>query len=256
MSSAFTSSKSLAPNGARLDAKRESILPNRRSYVNTNMLTAAIGVAPGATKPGVASSRASTPQDAVASFADAFSHAPARASGATSEEHWNEVRVATSVVAGSLVPTLVDVRVNNAKEDNEQADVVTEAESEEARQVIPLHLQGDVDMNRREVLRQRFDLRRHAVVLDALQEWWETAQRSMRVKGGNCTRMSHDEYISVFTNVFAVMVEDEFDEAEARQVPAVRDWWCVLVVSTGGRSTGGRSAGGRRTGECGWQENG
>ena len=63
-----------------------------------------------------------------------------------------------------------------------------------------------MEFNENDNLKQRFALRRHPLVLKALNPWWQTAQKSMQAEGEDGHRLTRNEYIRIFTMVFKIMV--------------------------------------------------
>ena len=79
--------------------------------------------------------------------------------------------------------------------------------------------QGDETMNTDEALAIRARLRRHPDVVNKLQVWWDTAQRSMRIAHGNtyeASMLARDEYIKVMLLISKAMM-DNFDLDEAQR---------------------------------------
>ncbi|KAL1525035.1 hypothetical protein AB1Y20_019908 [Prymnesium parvum] len=101
--------------------------------------------------------------------------------------------------------------------------VVTAVSDEDLRSRVPKFLQGHSSFNVEHRLVERFRLRLHPLVREALEPWWHTAQHSMRAAGGDGERISRQEYIRIFTCVFTAMVEDSFNESEAI-ASAQEDW--------------------------------
>lgn len=53
---------------------------------------------------------------------------------------------------------------------------------QELMREMPRHMQGDSALHEAHRLRERFSLRRHPLVLDALEPWWVAAQHSMQAR--------------------------------------------------------------------------
>jgi|EP00966_Prymnesium_polylepis_P292542 hypothetical protein len=101
-----------------------------------------------------------------------------------------------AILQGQLQASLIDSRAKNVA-NQDTAGVVLEVTTEEELAAVPLHEQGNLEMNRIEVVRQRFELRRNREVLEELHAWWETAQRSMRAQGIDASGMPHDTYVRI-----------------------------------------------------------
>eukprot|EP00966_Prymnesium_polylepis_P216425 5010323-Prymnesium_polylepis.1 len=126
---------------------------------------------------------------------------------------WRRVKL-THSMHSPLFDLRVDAKVAQASK-ADVSHVLTEVRDENLVSEIPMWMQGNKEFHQMDALRQRFELRRHPLVLKALDPWWQTAQRSMREDGEDCSRLTRNEYIRIFTMVFKVMVEDDFSEDEA-----------------------------------------
>ena len=122
--------------------------------------------------------------------------------GAIKPKGWRRVRlIHHDGVKAPLFDLLVNAKVAaTARED--VSHVVTEVTKAELVSEIPRWLQGNLELNEMNNLKQRFALRRHPLVLRALNPWWQTAQKSMQAEGGEGLRLTRNEYIRIFTMVF------------------------------------------------------
>ena len=129
-------------------------------------------------------------------------------------------------VTASMQPALHDIQIEaKAKEAARQdtSSVITEVTSKATVGQVPLWMQGNAAMAELDNLKKRFSLRRHPLVLEALEKWWRTAQHSMQQAGGDGYMLTREEYMQVFSRVFTVMVEEDFDPEEA-MTTAEEDW--------------------------------
>jgi len=134
---------------------------------------------------------------------------------------WDRVRK-TVHLQPVLTGMIVDAKVKSAMSED-TSHVITEVSSSNFMTEVPLWMQGNQQMAEMESVKKRFALRHHPLVLEALNGWWTTAQSSMKAGGGSGQRLSKDDYVEIFTKVFTVMVEDDFDPDEAR-ASAEEDW--------------------------------
>ena len=87
---------------------------------------------------------------------------------------------------------------------------------------VPYWQQGDMNLYTEDNLAKRQSLRQDANVLEALQQWWSCAQRSMQSEKHEGTSLSRDNYVRICLKVYKAMIED-FVEAEAAEC-AAQDW--------------------------------
>ena len=120
---------------------------------------------------------------------------------------WDRVRKAVNLQP-VLTDMIVDAKVKKALSED-TSHVITEVSNANFMTEVPLWMQGNQQMAEMESVKKRFALRRHPLVLEALNRWWTTAQSSMRASGGSGQRLSKDDYVDIFTKIFTVMVEGE-----------------------------------------------
>ena len=103
------------------------------------------------------------------------------------------------------------------------ANVVTSMSDEAALAAVPYWQQGDLELYSEDNLQKRLELRHNKQVVDELQVWWCTAQRSMQ-SGGDSTasELDREHYMVMCVRIYKAMMED-FDLAEAEK-NAADDW--------------------------------
>ena len=158
-------------------------------------------------------------EDIMSELADFHSQARPRAQ--LQVHGWRRASV-TASMQEALHDVQIEAKVKEAAR-QDTSTVITEVTSKATVGQVPLWMQGNAKMAELDNLRKRFALRRHPLVLEALEKWWRTAQFSMQQAGGDGYMLTREEYMQVFSRIFTVMVEDDFDPDEAMST-AEEDW--------------------------------
>ena len=89
---------------------------------------------------------------------------------------------------------------------------------------VPYWQQGDMELHTEDNLERRAQLRSDKAVLEVLQDWWLTAQHSMRSENqwSKGTTLGRDDYVRICVKIYKAMIQD-YDEAEALEC-AQDDW--------------------------------
>jgi hypothetical protein len=145
---------------------------------------------------------------------------------ARAHSRWRFLR-STIIIGLRLIHHLYDVRA--AREAVSYTaklpkNVKLKVKSEKQRRELCLTLQGDEDLYKEDVLRMRLQLRHDPAVLEALHEFWATAQRSVQQAAtrAEASDLKKREYIKIMVLVGKAMLKDFF-EVEARH-EAEKDW--------------------------------
>ena len=89
----------------------------------------------------------------------------------------------------------------------------TEVKTEAELAALPFWMQGDSDLYTTEAIETRAALRKSPEVIAELQQWWETAQRSMQSGAdASASELAKDEYILVSRKLSKVMLEEWSDD--------------------------------------------
>ena len=104
------------------------------------------------------------------------------------------------------------------------SQVVTEVTSTEELAKLEVWQQGDASMMTEEKLVQRRSLRFDRKVLQTLNTWWETAQRSVQERGGDpyADTIDQEAHATVFRRLYRVMLK-EYDAVDA-EATISEDW--------------------------------
>ena len=88
-------------------------------------------------------------------------------------------------------------------------DVVTECGDKMEKQNMALWHQGDIALNKKEVLMARAHLRHHPLVIDELQLWWETALHSRKCEGHHDEEqtLSYHDYVHLSRRLIKCCLE-------------------------------------------------
>ena len=111
----------------------------------------------------------------------------------------------------------------------QQAGAVLEVEyayqASELLGAVPYWQQGDMELYTEDNLERRLRLRSDEAVLEVLQDWWSTAQRSMRSENpwNKGTGLGREDYVRICVKIYKAMIK-EFDEGEALE--CAQDDWC------------------------------
>ena len=101
--------------------------------------------------------------------------------------------------------------------------ITFELNSQEDVDATPYWLQGDASLACEEALEARSHLRLHSGVVEELQRWWETAQRSLQSgPDPSASEMAKNDYIRISRLLSKAMLP-QFDVAEAH-AEAEKDW--------------------------------
>ncbi|KOO27385.1 hypothetical protein Ctob_013451 [Chrysochromulina tobinii] len=101
--------------------------------------------------------------------------------------------------------------------------IVTAVENAADLENVAFWQQGDASLATKEKLAERQALRYHPLVLDALQKYWEAAQRSLQSGGDPSANELHREgHALMLRRIYRVMIKD-FDPADCERCIA-EDW--------------------------------
>lgn len=139
----------------------------------------------------------------------------------TPARRWRKAKLL--VVASQPLQQLHN-EVHMARAAREQARAVTNVQNQKELQAMPFWMQGDASLQTHEVLKERTKLRRHPDVVEQLQLWWETAQRSMRDVHGpgyQAAAVTRDEYIGVSRRLSKARIDAHKPRADILGDPLV-----------------------------------
>ena len=105
---------------------------------------------------------------------------------------------------------------------NEGYDELSKIQSASRTGELPYWQQGDEALETPDMVEQRRALRQHPEVIETIEVWWSTAQRSLEQEGRTVDGLSHDRYVLMSTKMYKAMMR-EYDEEEAR-ASAEADW--------------------------------
>ncbi len=110
-----------------------------------------------------------------------------------------------------------------AQQQMEMGGIVTSVDNAEDLENVAYWQQGDASLATKEKMAERQALRYHPLVLEALQKYWEAAQRSLQSGGDPSANELHQEgHALMLRRIYRVMIK-EFDPDDCERCIA-EDW--------------------------------
>ena len=106
----------------------------------------------------------------------------------------------------------------------------------EATEAVGYSKQADADVNTLEAFMKRRKIRRHPIVVKALNQWWAMALEYAQMARPGCSDLTFEDYRDIHRLLYEELVgEDEYDDEEADE--AAKEEWDAEIAKS--RSSGG-----------------
>ena len=142
------------------------------------------------------------------------------------DRYMAKLRAGARLEGGGVLHMMgVKTRVKDAKEMAQSGLVMTAVESEKELAKLEMWQQGDVSLATEEKVRERQALRHDRRVLEALQAFWEAAQRSLHSGGDpNANDLHQEGHAIMLRRIYRVMIKGYDPRAASGGRPRAASW--------------------------------